>query len=171
MLSNPKGKFGFLLVRDFEEFSNSISRYVKYAVHEIEPLVIACLQQESNCPSCPPTQQAKNGQLISTLRNYSRSLTTLSDQIEQLVKAPDSTAALEDVEYLTIIVSQLNLQAAELNSVYKAKATDEAQLPTVSEALKDTKKHCIFKNKMCNDHNLFLFLDTKRLSKVNVFFN
>lgn len=37
-----------------------------------------------------------------------------------------------------MIISQLSQQSSEISSVYHAKAKDEAQLPTVSEALKNT---------------------------------
>ena len=39
---------------------------------------------------------------------------------------------------MTVAISQLNQQAAELSNTFNAKSTDEAQLPTASEALKDT---------------------------------
>ena len=39
---------------------------------------------------------------------------------------------------MTVAISQLNQQAAELSNIFNAKSTDEAQLPTASEALKDT---------------------------------
>jgi hypothetical protein len=45
---------------------------------------------------------------------------------------------LEGIENLTVAVSQLNQQASELSNIFNAKSSDEAQLPTVSGALKDT---------------------------------
>ena len=39
---------------------------------------------------------------------------------------------------MTVAISQLNQQASELSNIFNAKSTDEAQLPTASEALKDT---------------------------------
>ena len=53
-------------------------------------------------------------------------------------QAEDSNEALEGIENLTVAISQLNQQAAELSNIFNAKSTDEAQLPTASEALKDT---------------------------------
>ncbi len=100
--------------------------------------MISCLQQESNASSCPPTQQAKNGQLVSALRNYGKTLTSLAKQIEALVASRDNNEALEGVENITVIISQLNQQASEMSAIFHAKATNEAQLPTTSEALRDT---------------------------------
>ena len=45
---------------------------------------------------------------------------------------------MEGIENLTVAVSQLNQQASELSNIFNAKSSDEAQLPTVSGALKDT---------------------------------
>ena len=45
---------------------------------------------------------------------------------------------MEGIENLTVVVSQLNQQASELSNIFNAKSSDEAQLPTVSGALKDT---------------------------------
>ena len=45
---------------------------------------------------------------------------------------------MEGIENLTVAVSQLNQQASELSNIFNSKSLDEAQLPTVSEALKDT---------------------------------
>lgn len=86
VLSDPKGKFGYNLVKDFEAFSQNLQNYTHYAVHDIEPVLISCLQQESNSSICPPTQQAKNGQLISALKSYGKTLTSLAVQIEKLIK-------------------------------------------------------------------------------------
>ena len=41
----------------------SVKKYVDYSA-ATEGLTIACLQHESNQPSCPPSQQAKNSQVI-----------------------------------------------------------------------------------------------------------
>ena len=45
---------------------------------------------------------------------------------------------MEGIENLTVAVSLLNQQASELSNIFNAKSSDEAQLPTVSGALKDT---------------------------------
>ena len=138
VLSDPKGKFGFLLVQDFQGFCDDLKTYVNYSVKEIEPLIVSCLQQESNSSACPPTQQAKNGQLISAIKKYGKTLENFCQHLEQLVHSMDSNEALENIENLTVSISQLNQNAAELSHVYNAKAKDEAKLPTCSEALKDT---------------------------------
>ena len=57
VLSDPKGKFGYNLVKDFKSFSQNLQNYTHYAVQDIEPVLISCLQQESNSSICPPTQQ------------------------------------------------------------------------------------------------------------------
>jgi hypothetical protein len=84
ILSEPKGSLGFKLVSNFSGFSQYFHNYVHYAVQDVEPLVIACLQQESNSSSCPPTQQAKNGQLVTALRSFGKTLTSLAKQILSL---------------------------------------------------------------------------------------
>ena len=42
----------------------------------------------------------------------------------------DSNEALEELENLTVAVSQLNQHASELSNIFNAKSSDEAQLPT-----------------------------------------
>ena len=138
ILSNPKGnKFGFAILTDFQDFLLNLKRYVDYT-QDIEPLLVSCLQQENNASSCPPTQQARNGQLMSGLKAYDKCLNNLYEQVELLIHSKGNNEALENVENLTVIVSQLNQKASDICSIYSAKAENEAQLPTVSEALKDT---------------------------------
>jgi len=138
ILSNPKGnKFGFAILADFQGFLLNLKKYVDYT-QDIEPLLVSCLQQENNASSCPPTQQARNGQLMSALKAYDKCLNSLYEQMETLVHSKSNIEALENVENLTVIVSQLNQKSSDICSIYSAKADNEAQLPTVSEALKDT---------------------------------
>lgn len=125
-------------MNEFSSFASNLKSYTNYAVQDIEPLMIACLQQESNSSSCPPTQQAKNSQLITALKSYGKTLQSLSEQIEELAKSKDNNEALEHIENITVSISQLNQQASEWNTIFHSKANDEHQLPTVSEALKDT---------------------------------
>ena len=138
ILSNPKGnKFGFAILADFAGFLLTLKKYVDYT-QDIEPLLVSCLQQENNASSCPPTQQARNGQLMSALKAYDMCLINLYEQMETLIHSKSNIEALENVENLTVIVSQLNQKASDICSIYSAKAENEAQLPTVGEALKDT---------------------------------
>ncbi len=59
---------GWEVVKQFREFVAHFASYVHYNAEDVQPLVISCLQQESNSPSCPPTQQAKNSQLVTSFR-------------------------------------------------------------------------------------------------------
>lgn len=126
----------------FTEVAQNVESYVRYAVQDVEPLLISCLHHESNQSSCPPTQQARNGQLATFLKNYGQSLTSLADQLVQLTKTASGDDLLEAIENLTVNISQLDVAANELSKIYLSKATDEAKLPTVSDALRNTNQ-CI----------------------------
>ena len=54
-----------LLTSGLAGFSSALAAYVKYAVDDVEPLVVVSIQQESNSSSSSPTQQSTNGQLQS----------------------------------------------------------------------------------------------------------
>ena len=86
VLSNPSGKFGFHLLRQFDGFSVNFNNYVNYAVQDVEPLLIACLCQESNASSCPPTQRTQNGLLCNAFKSFGKCLTSVGDTITKLVK-------------------------------------------------------------------------------------
>ena len=137
ILSTPKGKFGFAILIEFEDFLTNLKTYVDYTA-DLEPLLVSCLQQENNVSSCPPTQQARNGQLMSAIKAYDKCLLTLYEHMERLIHSKNNNEALENIENLTVNISQLNQKASEMSSIYSAKAENEAQLPTVSGALKDT---------------------------------
>ena len=66
-------------------FCKSFKEYVDYACG-LEALTIACLQHESNLHSCPPTQQAKNSQLQTSLRSYNRVMVRLGGYMETLAE-------------------------------------------------------------------------------------
>ena len=50
----------------------------------------------------------------------------------------DARNLIDDIENLAMGISQLTGEASNLSSVYQSKASDEANLPTVSSALRDT---------------------------------
>ena len=54
------------------------------------------------------------------------------------LKTETNTSLLEEVENLAVGVSQLLTSASNLSSEYQSKASDEAELPTVSSALRNT---------------------------------
>jgi len=132
------------VLKEFAKFSQPLANYVKYAVEEIEPLMIVSIQQESNSSSCSPNQQAKNGQLQSEIRAFNRVLERLGDHIETLTKNvvddANDVEALDAVENITVAISQLHQQAQEFYLVYKSKSEDENELPTVSGQLQNTNK-------------------------------
>ena len=75
VLSNCQDHFGGLpLLKKFQGFAQNFSHFVQYAVEDVEPLLITCIQHESNASSCPPSQQSKNGHLCTAFRHYGRSL-------------------------------------------------------------------------------------------------
>ena len=60
-------------------------------------------------------------------------------------QSPDSEKSnclLEEIENLAVGISQLAGSASNLSSVYQSKASDEAELPTVSSALRNTNQVC-----------------------------
>ena len=60
-------------------------------------------------------------------------------------QSPDcekSNSLLEEIENLAVGISQLAGSASNLSSVYQSKASDEAELPTVSSALRNTNQVC-----------------------------
>ena len=57
---------------------------------------------------------------------------------ERTVVDERSTSLLEEIENIAVGVSQLAGAASNLSSVYQSKASDEADLPTVSSALRST---------------------------------
>ena len=132
--NNIQGKMTIVML--FRQFSESFAGYVAFAC-EAEPLTVACLQYESNLYSCPPSQQAKNSQLQSSLRALNRTWVRLGDYLKELT-SEDKARSIEAVENVTVIVSQLYQELNEFASIYSAKALDENQLPTVTEHLKNT---------------------------------
>ena len=68
LLSNKFTGGRDLLTAGFARFSAHLTAYVKYAVEDVESLVIVSIQQESNSSSCSPSQQAINGQLQSEVQ-------------------------------------------------------------------------------------------------------
>ena len=99
-------------------FLLNLKKYVDYT-QDIEPLLVSCLQQENNASSCPPTQQARNGQLMSALKAYDKCLNNLYEQMETLIHSKSNIEALENVENLTVIVSQLNQKSSDICSIYR----------------------------------------------------
>lgn len=131
---NPKSaNFGQKTRLKFSSFFEKYSSYVEYAVHQVEPLVISCLQHENNSPLCSPTQQAKNVQFQSCLREFDQLLVQLAEKLSDLVK--DEEPADNSVDAIVLTVSKLHHQSAELARIYSAKALDENSLPTISRQL------------------------------------
>ncbi len=128
----------------FLQFCRSFKSYVSFAC-EAESLTVSCLQYESHRYSCPPSQQAFNSQLQSSLRAFNRVLSRSGDYLQEAVDRAESDGgerAAEAVESLSVCLSQLAAQAAELARTYANKAADEGALPTVTEQLKNTNQ-CI----------------------------
>ena len=86
-------------------FAAAFKSYVEYAC-ELEALTTACLQHESNLPSCPPSQQAKNGQLSTCLRSYNRVMVRLSDYVKRL-DGENTEEDVENLENITVVLSEL----------------------------------------------------------------
>ena len=57
-----------------------------YAVQDVEPLLVACLHQESNASICPPTQRTQNGLLCNAFQSFGKCLTIVGEHISRLVK-------------------------------------------------------------------------------------
>jgi len=131
-----------LLKVGFGPFAGHLSAYVKYAVEDVESLMIVSIQQESNASKCSPTQQAKNGQLQSEIRAFNRVLERLSEHIEGLVSLNSQKSATDTFENIVVAVCELGEQARELFGVFKSKSDHESELPTVSSQLRNTNK-CI----------------------------
>ncbi len=123
----------------FSRFSQSFIDYVSFAC-EAETLTVSCLQYESHRYSCPPSQQAFNSQLQSSLRSFHRVLSRAGDYLKEATSAAEKDGG--DLENLSVCLSQLSAQAGELARTYANKAADESALPTVTERLRDTNQ-CI----------------------------
>ncbi len=141
VLSNNNGSLPSILAL-FRDFSRSFKSYVSFAL-EAETLTVSCLQYESQRYSCPPSQQAFNTQLGSSLHAFNRVLTRAADYLQTAVDlSSDEKASMETLDSLSVCLSQLATQAGELHRTYANKASDEAALPTVTEQLKNTNQ-CI----------------------------
>jgi len=134
-----------LLTSGLAGFSSALAAYVKYAVDDVEPLVVVSIQQESNSSSSSPTQQSTNGQLQSEIRAFNRVLERLSEHIETLVTIRPEADTIENI---SVAVCQLCQQARDLLSVYRSKAGHESELPTVSSQLRNTNK-CVVNALSC----------------------
>lgn len=141
---NPGLDSSHQVLKQFAQFSQNLSSYVKYAVEEVEPLTIVSIQQESSSSATSPNQQTLNGQLQAEIRAFNRVLERLGDHIEALTAAGSGgdVTGLDAVENITVAVSQLHQQAQEFYMTYKSKSDDENNLPTVSNQLQNTNK-CI----------------------------
>ena len=116
----------------FVEFSLSFSSYVKYAVDDVEPLLISSIQQDS--------KHDKNSQLQSEIRAFNRVLERLRSHLDCLTEKEEDR--LDSVENITVALSQLHQQGQEFLIVYRTIAADEEELPTVPTQLKNTNQ-CI----------------------------
>ena len=50
----------------------------------------------------------------------------------------ESSSQLNKMEILSVKISELSREASNLSSLYQSKASDEAELPTVSSSLRNT---------------------------------
>ena len=50
----------------------------------------------------------------------------------------ESSSQLDKMEILSVKISELSREASNLSSLYQSKASDEAELPTVSSSLRNT---------------------------------
>ena len=50
----------------------------------------------------------------------------------------ESSSQLNKMEILYVKISELSREASNLSSLYQSKASDEAELPTVSSSLRNT---------------------------------
>ena len=103
---------GFHLLKHFDIFSVNFNNYVNYAVRDVQPLLIACLHQESNASSCPPTQRTQNGLLCNTFETFGKCLTTVGDNIAKLVKGNTNFIYLLNPE-IKIVYERHNLQSLQ----------------------------------------------------------
>jgi hypothetical protein len=120
-------------------FATNFKAYVDYA-SSMETLTIACLQDENDNYSCPPSQQEKNGQFMASLTTMNEAMSKVAEQLSAFC-----SEQLGDDDALAGIVaaaSQLSRQVRQIANCYSEKAVDENHLPTVTEQLKATNQ-CI----------------------------
>ena len=127
----------------FSSFANNLHEYVNYAQITIEPLLLANLSEESSKISCSSTQQAANNNVQLAVSSFNSCLSKLTVQImalteNQTANGMKSTSLYEQIENLVVSISLLVSTASNMSSVYQSKASDEAELPTVSSALRNT---------------------------------